>query len=560
MPEYIVSLKKDIDYEAFHNEMTSEAGTGPIPNRPVSVVNERVGNPRLFHYELTKAEAVLLRLDQRVIAVEIESTTNPFITHTLNALQVENFQKPDTRWWETYVNWGLRRCNSIENPYDANGTPSDNNFAYSLDGTDVDIVVMDSGIQLDHPEFITDDKRNRIQSINWPEAAGLPGILQPQSHYTDPDGHGTHVASIVAGKTFGWAKNANIYPMHINLGRDTTGFNIADAFDLILNWHKKKTNGRPTIVNMSWGTTVTVNSAAKILGGIYRGTEWSFSDQGIDKQYLNDNFGIVKYTDNNLRFPGQVTSYDVATEELIDAGIHVVIAAGNIPVKCDIETGLDYNNTIYFQDGSGTYVQPTNRPMSPYSQKAITVGAVDSSITEDGEDQVWDRSARGPVIDTFAPGENIMAAYTSNPVLVFRPNGTYFKNQKYRQTPLSGTSQAAPQVAGYISYIVQQHPTISPSDVKQKIRLESSKVMVDTIDNDDWTNRTGSLWGSLPNLMYNRFNNSDVGEYINLPYVNFERSSIHPLDGQPQSQTPTPGGQTPPPPPEDDDNDFDVGY
>ena len=38
----------------------------------------------------------------------------------------------------------------------------------------------------------------------------------PSNHYTDDDdGHGTHVAGIATGKTYGWAKNANIYAMNI---------------------------------------------------------------------------------------------------------------------------------------------------------------------------------------------------------------------------------------------------------------------------------------------------------------------------------------------------------
>ena len=110
---------------------------------------------------------------------------------------------------------------------------------------------MDSGIQKDHPEFQDANGASRVQEIDWFTASGVPGTM-PANHYTDVDGHGTHVASTVAGKTFGWAKNAAIYSITIldNPGRQII---IPTAFDCILGWHNNKTNGRPTVVNMSWG-------------------------------------------------------------------------------------------------------------------------------------------------------------------------------------------------------------------------------------------------------------------------------------------------------------------
>ena len=40
--EYIVTLKKDVDYDAFNAEMIASTGAGDIPNRTVDVANARL--------------------------------------------------------------------------------------------------------------------------------------------------------------------------------------------------------------------------------------------------------------------------------------------------------------------------------------------------------------------------------------------------------------------------------------------------------------------------------------------------------------------------------------
>jgi len=530
MAEYIVSLKKDVDCESFHNEMTTEFGSDTVPRRTVDVINDRKAISRLFHYNLNKAEADLLRLDSRVLAVELNPMDNPLIEHSFSAVQVANFTKPDTQWWENYVNWGLKRCSSETNIYGTSESIDDNAYNYPLDGSGVDIVVMDSGVDITHPEFFDKNNSSRVKTINWPIESGLTDILQPQSHYSDVDGHGTHVAGICAGKTFGWAKNAHIYPMHINLGRDLNGFTITDAFDLILEWHRKKLregNNRPTIVNMSWGTIVKVSSSATIVAGIYRGEPWNFTDRDITREYIYENFGIVKYFDNVLRFPAQVSAYDIATEELISAGIHVVIAAGNIPLKIDTPLGVDYNNLLYFDQDNSSYVQYTNRIGSPYAQDSILVGNVDDEANADGIDTPANSATRGPVIDIWAPGTNIMSAYTSNPGLVFRPSGTYHLNNRFRQAVISGSSMAAPQATGLSANILQMHPMYTPAQLKEKLKLDAIPGQISTTEfDDDWTSNETALWGSTTRMMYNKFTTAEPGTFDTIDYVNFAQSSV----------------------------------
>ena len=72
MQEYIVGLNKDVDYDAFWNEIqTTTNGLTYIPDRAVSVANERKGSQRLTKYTLSESEAELLKNDPRVYCVEI---------------------------------------------------------------------------------------------------------------------------------------------------------------------------------------------------------------------------------------------------------------------------------------------------------------------------------------------------------------------------------------------------------------------------------------------------------------------------------------------------------
>jgi len=67
MKEYIVTLNKDADLDAFWAEIENSGNLAPtVPVRPVAIVNNRDPMPRLCHYLLTDQEADTLRQDPRV--------------------------------------------------------------------------------------------------------------------------------------------------------------------------------------------------------------------------------------------------------------------------------------------------------------------------------------------------------------------------------------------------------------------------------------------------------------------------------------------------------------
>lgn len=239
---------------------------------------------------------------------------------------------------------------------------------------------------------------------------------QSASHYQDTDGHGTHVAGIAAGKNYGWAKNAKIYAVKVDGldGGEGGGipYNNGECFDVIKGWHLNKPidpvtgKRRPTIVNMSWGFG---DYFSGINGGVYRGTPWTGTARRTDLGMVGSLYGGL------YRHGAHVASVDVDVQEMIDAGIHICIAAGNTTQKIDVAAGVDYNNYYvggYFNGPNPNYY---HRGSSPSDDQAINVGCL-SDIPYPLNSALEVRSTfsdTGPGVDLYAPGEQIMSA-TSN--------------------------------------------------------------------------------------------------------------------------------------------------
>ena len=117
--EYIVSLKPDVDYDAFWDEIEKDSnGDGHVPSRPVRFINERPGSKRSCHYVLNDAEATELRKDARVGSVVIPAAHLGFKPQT-TAVRTGNFVKPTNDLVSTgdKINYGLVRHNNTANNY-----------------------------------------------------------------------------------------------------------------------------------------------------------------------------------------------------------------------------------------------------------------------------------------------------------------------------------------------------------------------------------------------------------------------------------------------------------
>jgi subtilisin family serine protease len=157
---------------------------------------------------------------------------------------------------------------------------ANNQYAYSGDGSGVHVYVIDSGIRATHVEF---GNRVRVEQDQWYNATsdshGVNGCLGR--------GHGTHVAGIIGGKTYGAAKNVTLHPVRV--------FGCAPT-----------TPNAMVVAGVDWATKHHVTAATKVAA------------------VANLSLGYDIRDPLDLR-----EALYVAVKNSIDTGITYVVAAGN---------------------------------------------------------------------------------------------------------------------------------------------------------------------------------------------------------------------------------------
>ena len=408
---------------------------------------------------------------------------------------------PNTSWTNnaSHHNWGLAQMTQ-------SSTTLSTNFTYQNTGANVDCVIMDTGIVVGHPEFndLGSNSSSRINQINW-------GGTQGGSFYTDPSGHGTHVAGTMAGRTQGWARDAQIYAFTTNLDSLTHGYSPS-SMGYITSWHNSKGTNRPTVVNMSWGTSTYYppnHPSHFITTGV-----WDPSNIPSSQYHMS-----------------RVSSYDTLIRNMNNAGIVTVCSAGNQGERIydtsegswnsgywyffDSSNNMGYGSgeKIYKEDASahdpnvhgtgpraGTpgappggsynrtvYFQATNNGQSPgnawlqsgtSTRHDINVMAHDTSLAKAYF------SNFGEPLTVWAPGTAIQSAYiNSGSAVQIGSTGYYLKK-------LQGTSMASPQVAGLAACYMDRDASTFGTNFT-KANQESVKVFLQgdgDIDNavTDW--------------------------------------------------------------------------
>ncbi|MDG9718119.1 S8 family peptidase [Streptomyces sp. DH24] len=155
---------------------------------------------------------------------------------------VEQDQRVRVAATQTNAPWGLDRIDQTSLPL--NGT-----YTYpDTAGSGVTVYIIDTGVRITHSQISG-------RAVNGYDAVDGDNVAQ------DGNGHGTHVATTVAGSTYGVAKKAKIVAVRVlnNSGSGTTAGVIAGV-----DWVTRNHSG-PSVANMSLGGGVssTLDSAVR---------------------------------------------------------------------------------------------------------------------------------------------------------------------------------------------------------------------------------------------------------------------------------------------------------
>jgi serine protease AprX len=287
------------------------------------------------------------------------------------------------------------------------------------------------------------------------EHADLSGRLFLPAGYPigDPYGHGTHVAGIVAGSGSaaqgvykGVAPGAHIIDLNIT---DSSGMAYESDVVEALQWvYENKDQHNIRVVNMSLNSTL----------------ENSYHESPLA----------------------------AASEILWFNGVVVVASVGNKGPAGGYNTAK---------------TAPANDPF------LIIVGASDEHDTPDrGNDTIGAFSSFGVTADGFlrpeivAPGFNILAPLSADSSWGEEYPDRVAEGQYIR---LSGTSMAAPVVAGAIALILEAEPNLTPDQVKHRLLNTGG-----SISNDEFTFPYLDVYAAVRNSTFESANGSLIASQL----------------------------------------------
>ena len=507
MKEYIVTCKSHEDLDNLYDDMETPGGNLYIPDREVELVNRRPIS-RNTHYRLTAEEAEQVANDPRVIACELTPEERGL---QLLPLSVNNqpytitngvFRKNGT-YAATNRQWGMLHCAGTDSQRgkasfgtDGTATKTESLTIYNA-GKHVDVVIVDNGASYDMEEWDSPTtSSSRFVQYQWYNelhsyVSGISaGTYTYPSNSNNPNYHGTHVGGTIAGKTYGWANEANIYSMCVISNAQSTVTDLTYAYDLLRAFHKNKaingTTGRrnPTITNHSYGYFSTnyiynIDGIKSIYSKKFNSSGVTYSSSnpnpnGWNIKGLNLDFGLNDYmaVGNGSPFNVYVASVAADVEDCINDGIVMIGAAGNSNQWQVKPTDDEWNDTITVKAYKSGLASPNwidsdttyylNRGSSPASSM-ITVG----SLSQHENFYRSDFSNKGPGIDVFAPGSNIVSCYSNAGTADTKYGGDNY------YSAISGTSMASPQVAGIIALAATNKRRFTQKDALRYIKDHS---------------------------------------------------------------------------------------
>jgi len=156
--------------------------------------------------------------------------------------------------------WNLDRI-------DQRALPLSTTYTYfNSGGAKVSAYVVDTGILLSHTEF---------------EGRAVLGFnAVPNDGNSDNNGHGTHIAATIGGKTYGVAKNVALVAVKVlDAGGSGSFANVIAGVDYITKDHQSRANAR-SVANLSLGGSPSPTLDSAIENSITAGVSYSVAAGG----------------------------------------------------------------------------------------------------------------------------------------------------------------------------------------------------------------------------------------------------------------------------------------
>ena len=265
----------------------------------------------------------------------------------------------------------------------------------SIDCSNVDIIVMDTGVDVTCGDLKDSLGNSTVVQYNWTQlkdgdpVTGTQIVASiPANYHIDYDGHGTACASLAAGKKCGFAKNAKIYSLKANgLDPNNTGFSVTNCLKLALAFQKaKKQNlygldsSRPTVFTNSWGyvgpilpLNINHNTLNQPISA-YENTKNFAALHGTGKG------GAINFDRWWNELPGTNSTADAYFRQIIAEGVHTLISAGNSNVYLKNDPSTIINLHHFNQGLYAIPVDYTNRNSFIVNTFYNTVLTTDSRI------------------------------------------------------------------------------------------------------------------------------------------------------------------------------------
>lgn len=307
------------------------------------------------------------------------------------------------------------------------------NGGLPLSGRGIGLLVNDSGVDGTHPdlEYGSNLVENVYAAANLNSYSSIlpytpiEGVINTDA----TGGHGTHVAGIAGGTgAASQGKYEGVAP-----GADLIGYgsgaglfilDVLSAFDYAIT-HQFQYGIR--VVTNSWGTT---------------------SQTGVP---FNPNDPI-----------------NVATKKCTDRNIVVVFSAGNSGSASGTITGNYKKAPWVICVASGDKLGR----LSDYSSRGSD--GVGGTVVVDGQTFVWEDR---PTVT--APGEDIISARTVSPIgALGTPDdvNTIDPAHLAYYTTSSGTSMAAPHIAGIVALLLEANPQLTPYQIKSILQATATNM------------------------------------------------------------------------------------